>query len=316
MSEQHAPGGSALVPPAHVLVTGADGLIGRATAAALLRRGYRVTALSLTWGAEDLPVERVHLADACDEAEVARALEGVDGLVHLAALPSPSAGSPREVFTTNTVSTFTVLSVAAQRGIRRAVVASSINAFGVPMNHHDVMPAYYPLDESSPVEHDDAYSLSKWVGESTARFVHSRWGMDVISLRFPWVRGRDELRTLAEEVARDEKERARLAREGWAYLALEDAASAVVAGLEASVHGAPTALVAADDTLLPEPTSRLLERYAPDVERRRDFPGRQVPVDTSRARRLLGWHPEFSLWSSKDDSATPQLVSASPGGRR
>ena len=73
------------------------------------------------------------------------------------------------MYATNTTATWAVLSLAGEQGVRRAVLASSINAFGVPMNPHDVHPAYYPLDEDVPADVADAYSLSKQADEAAAR---------------------------------------------------------------------------------------------------------------------------------------------------
>jgi nucleoside-diphosphate-sugar epimerase len=270
-------------------------MIGRAVAARLHEDGYDVSALSLTWSAP-LPVaDRLFTGDAGDEALVAEALGDVSGVVHMAAIPHPNLGTPREVFVGNTAATFTVLNTAGERGIRRVVLASSINAFGIPMNRHDVQPAYYPLDEASPVAHDDAYSLSKWVDEQTAAWAGSRFGMTVVALRFPLVRPLEDLREHAQRLRSLPDERRRLAREGWAYLELDDAVQAIRLGLEAPITGVHTAIVAAEDILLDEPTEELLDRYVPRSERRARFAGHEAPLDTRVARTLLGWTPRRSI---------------------
>jgi nucleoside-diphosphate-sugar epimerase len=277
-----------------VLVTGADGTLGRPTVEALVDRDIAVTALSRSWSVPT-PADRIFTGDAADEGLVRDALADCDAVVHLAATPHPSLGTPRAVFVGNTSATFTVLARAGEVGIRRAVIASSINAFGVPLNRHDVVPAYYPLDEASPVAHDDAYSLSKWVDEQIGAFACSRWDMTVVALRFPLVRQLDALRDMVRQVLAIPGERARLAREGWAYLEMSDAVDAILRGLTQPISGMHTLLVAAADTIMPEATEDLLDRYAAGVERRRRFDGRSSPIDTSAARRILGWAPTVSL---------------------
>jgi nucleoside-diphosphate-sugar epimerase len=277
-----------------VLVTGADGTLGRPTVAALVDRDIAVSALSRSWSAPS-PADRTFTGDAADEGLIRDALADCDAVVHLAATPHPSLGTPRAVFVENTSATFTVLACAGEVGVRRAVIASSINAFGVPMNRHDVMPAYYPLDEASPVAHDDAYSLSKWVDEQIGAFACSRWDMTVVALRFPLVRQLDALRDMVRQVLAIPGERARLAREGWAYLEMSDAVDAILRGLTQPISGMHTLLVAAADTIMPEATDDLLDRYAAGVERRRRFDRRSSPIDTSAARRVLGWAPTVSL---------------------
>jgi nucleoside-diphosphate-sugar epimerase len=287
--------------PRHVLVTGADGMIGGALVERLLSQGIEVTALGLDFDSKS-PAQHVIVADAADEAAASRAMRDVDAVAHLAAIAHPSLAPAREVFVRNTSATFTILDRAGAAGVTRAVIAGSINAFGVPMNRHPVLPAYFPLDENSPIAHDDAYSLSKWVDEHTARWASSRWGMDVIAFRFPLVKDRETLIRLNRELLDDESEIERLGREGWSYLVLEDAVDAIELGLTAPVHGAHTMLLAADNTRLPYDTEELLDRYAPGVERRRRFEGRESLIDTTTARELLGWAPRHELDASANVS--------------
>lgn len=278
--------------PRTVLVTGADGRIGRATVARLRADGWRVVALAPRFRALTADDAELRVGDATNEADVTAALDGVDALVHLAAVPHWEHGTPYEVYTTNVVSTFNVLVQAAQRGIRRAVIASSIQATGVPGNHHDVLPAYYPIDESLPTAHDEWYSLSKYSDELTARMVASHWGMSIVALRFPWVDDADALRVVGEEWTRDPVQGVKL---GWSYLDVRDAATAVARSLEADIDGAVVVQLAAPQTLVPFDTEELLEAYAPGVPRQRVFPGRAVPVSTDRARHLLGFVAEHEI---------------------
>ena len=162
------------------------------------------------------------------------------------------------------------------------------------MNHHDVRPAYFPLDEDSPVHHDDAYSLSKWVDEQTARMAHSRWGTDVLAIRFPLVRDVESLRKHAREVSED-AEMARLGREGWAYLDIRDAVTVIEAGLDRPFTGAQVVLATAADVLMDTPTAELLRRWAPEVPCRRTFSDREGLVALDRVRELLGWSPQHSV---------------------
>lgn len=280
--------------PRRVLVTGAAGKIGRAVTEFLERdRGVAVTALSLEFPG-DFTADRVVWADAMDERAVVAALADVDAVVHLAAIPHRDLGTPREVYVTNVTSTFTVLTNAAEHGVPRAVVASSINAFGVPMNPHAVLPAYFPIDEAVPTDVGDWYSLSKRSDELTAAMVARRWGTSVVSLRFPRVDTAAALRAAARWTAGRPEE---AVREGWSYLDLRDAAEAVYLALVAPVTGSIVVGLAAADTLLDEPTADLLDRYAPSVPRRSPIDGRQSLVDTRRAADVLGFTPRRSVYS-------------------
>ncbi|WP_327637184.1 NAD(P)-dependent oxidoreductase [Kribbella sp. NBC_00482] len=274
-----------------VLVTGADGSIGRAAVTGLRASGYQVTGLALSYE-QSSTADRPLIGDARSPADVAAAMDEVDAVLHLAAIPHPSLGTPEEVFDNNVTATFTVLAQAGQRGIDRVVIASSINAFGVPMNVHPVVPAYYPLDEEVGADIADAYSLSKSVDEQSARMAWRRWGTKVIALRFPLVKNREKLLEIAAKVAVDPTV---MAREGWAYLDERDAVSAIIAALESPAPGAHVVGLAADDILLDRPTAELLREYAPTVPLRHPVTGRGSLVDTSRARDLLGFTPRHSV---------------------
>ncbi|WP_368498293.1 NAD-dependent epimerase/dehydratase family protein [Herbiconiux sp. A18JL235] len=281
-----------------VLVTGADGIIGRAVSERLLAQGYQVTALSLSYSGAH-PADRVLEGDATSVDDVARALDGADALAHFAAIPHPSLGTPYDVFRVNTDSTFNVLSQAGERGMGRAVIASSINAIGYPNNPHNVLPPSFPLDESTVPDIADAYSLSKLVDERTAALAHRRWGVDVIALRFPLVKWPHVLDEVRAEISGDP---GRMVREGWSYLTMADAARAVQCALESDARGAQVIALSARDTLLDTPTDELLRRWAPQVPVTRPLVGRQSLVDTSRARALLGFEAAESI---HDGSATP-----------
>lgn len=274
-----------------VLVTGAAGRIGLVTVEHLNDLGAKVTALSNVEH-PDLKADRVLIGDTRSEADVARALEGAEYVVHLAALPHPSAGSPYDVYSINVVSTFNVLAQAGALGIDRAVIASSINATGVPFNPHEIRQPYFPWDEKAPTDVADWYSLSKQNDENTARMAWRRWGIDVVSFRFPHVNSADVLERMAENAR--VKPRSGL-REAWSYLDTRDSAYAVELGLTAPLSGAHTFFVAADTTLAPYETEDLLDAFAPDVPRSRRFVGREVPIDLTAIRTVLGFRAKHEL---------------------
>ncbi|CAM3381129.1 NAD(P)-dependent oxidoreductase [Occultella aeris] len=295
-----------VVRPGRVLVTGADGLIGRAVVAELVEAGVGVTALSPKWDRPS-PADRIVTGDATEVADVSDGLADVDAVVHLGAIAHRDLAPPYEVYRTNTSATFNVLSQAGQRGISRAVIASSINAFGVPMNHHDVQPAYFPIDEEIPTQIDDWYSLSKRSDELTAAMAASHWGIDVLAVRLPHVAPLDNL---CDYAARAALAPARLVREGWSYLDLRDAVRVLLLGLVVPFDGAHVIAVAARDTLLATDTTTLLDRYAPDVPRRRAFTGRDSLIDTTRAANLLGFSPRHSIHASEGSGPAPAPVGA------
>ncbi|MEU4606301.1 NAD(P)-dependent oxidoreductase [Kribbella sp. NPDC023972] len=274
-----------------VLVTGATGRIGLVAVRHLTELGALVTTLS---NAEhpDLKADRIVVGDTRSETDVAEALTDVEFVVHLAALAHPSAGTPYDVYSINVVSTFNVLAQAGALGIRRAVIASSINATGIPFNPHEILPAYFPLDEKIPADIGDAYSLSKQNDENTARMAWRTWGIDVVAFRFPHVNSVDVLQQQADGARRDPRGGL---REAWSYLDARDAAYAIELGLTAPLSGAHTFFVAANNTNAPYETEALLEAFAPKVPRLRRFIGREVPIDLTAVRTVLGFQARHEM---------------------
>ncbi|TDD45879.1 NAD(P)-dependent oxidoreductase [Kribbella antibiotica] len=274
-----------------ILVTGASGRIGLVAVQRLNELGALVTTLSNVEH-PDLKADRVLIGDTRSEADVAQALEGAEFVVHLAALAHPSAGTPYDVYSINVVSTFNVLAQAGALGIKRAVVASSINASGLVFNPHDVHPAYYPLDERTPADIADPYSLSKQNDENTIRMAWRRWGIDVVAFRFPHTNSAEVLQQQAEHMRADP---ASGLREVWSNLDTRDAAYAIELGLTAPLTGAHVFFVAAGTTNAPYPTESLLDAFAPDVPRLRRFIGREVPIDLTAVRTVLGFQAQHEL---------------------
>jgi nucleoside-diphosphate-sugar epimerase len=294
--------------PRRVLVTGAGGEIGSATTTYLEEHGIRVTGLSLS-APERTAASTLIIGDATSPTDVASALEGVDAVVHLAAIPHPSLGTPFEVYRTNVTATFNVLGQAAELGVGRAVIASSINAFGIPFNPHRVFPAYFPLDEGIPTDIADAYSLSKQSDELTARMAARRWGIDVVAFRFPLVK---EAETLREAAIAQSADPQLGVREGWSYLDVRDAVVAIYLALTEDISGAHVIGLSARDTLIDLPTEQLLADFAPDVPIRRRIKGTGTAIDTDRARALLGFEARHSVHDVPTD-ATQSSVDVESG---
>ncbi len=153
-----------------ILVTGGLGGIGRVTVARLLRHGHDVLALDRIPEAEveqevweEIEGAAYRQVDMRDFEALGSHFEGMDAVVHLAALPHPSMGSEVEVIDINCRGAFNVYRAAADAGIKRVVSASSINALGY--NFGITFPVgqlqYFPIDEAHPEFTTDPYSFSK-----------------------------------------------------------------------------------------------------------------------------------------------------------
>jgi NAD(P)-dependent dehydrogenase (short-subunit alcohol dehydrogenase family) len=169
-----------------VLVTGANGLIGKVTVRYLLERGYSVRAIDI---AEETDLEDVEYA-ACDVREytaLQQQMRGCETVVHLAALPSPTHDIGPVTFDINVTGTFNVFEAAAQGGIKRICQASSVNAVGLTWTLNDFVPDCFPIDESQSAFVTDPYSLSKRMSEEIGDYYWRRDGISSTALRLPGV---------------------------------------------------------------------------------------------------------------------------------
>jgi nucleoside-diphosphate-sugar epimerase len=136
-----------------VLITGSTGLVGSAVAASLERRGVVPVRFDLReTGAEH--------GDVREPSHLARAIDEVDGVIHLAAVSRVLWGErdPDSCWATNAGGTRNVLEAAA--AAQRApwvIFASSREVYGQP----DVL----PVTEDAPVRPVNIYGRSKAEGE-------------------------------------------------------------------------------------------------------------------------------------------------------
>jgi len=164
-----------------IAVTGATGWIGRVVVEAAVADGHDVVAMDLVASPEPEPA--VLAVDTTDYPALRRAADGCDVLVHLAAISGPGGHADHVVHNNNVVSSYNALRAAAEVGIPRVCLASSINAVGGRFSRWPRYD-YFPLDERHPTYAEDPYSLSKWICEQQADAIARRYeGMSIASLR-------------------------------------------------------------------------------------------------------------------------------------
>ena len=287
-----------------VLVTGGSGRLGQAVAADLLANGYDVVSID-----RRLPPTRErsirHVAGELDDVgQVAGALAGCDGVIHLGAIPHPYGTADEVVFRNNSLATFAVLQAASLLGVGRAVIASSISALGTAYAPEQVLPLYAPVDEAHPLLSADPYALSKEVDERTAAMFNRRTGMSVAALRFSWIA---RLEDAVAAAGGHRENRAANVRILWSYVEIRDAARACRLALEAPGLGFEAFNVTADDTLSDVPTEELLRRYAPEVDIRERIEGTSSGFSIEKARRLLGYEPQYT-WRAAGSLAVEEAA--------
>jgi nucleoside-diphosphate-sugar epimerase len=143
-----------------ILVTGGNGFVGRHVVSALLDRGDNVRVLALpgeeTSGLEERGVA-VHRGDIRRPDDLAGPMEGVEGVIHLAAMMD--VWRPIEEYhAVNVTGTETVCRAALAAGVRRLVHMSSSSVYGMALGR--------PADEGSPLSpFADPYPVTKAAGD-------------------------------------------------------------------------------------------------------------------------------------------------------
>jgi dihydroflavonol-4-reductase len=160
------------------LVTGATGFVGAAVARALGAAGWQVRVLvrggSDRGNLQRLAAEVVE-GDLADLGSLERALEGCEGLFHVAADYRLGARDPEPLYRTNVDGTRNILNAARTAGVARIVYTSSVATIGIPSDGS-------PGDERTPVALGSMighYKRSKYLAEEVAREA-ARAGMSVV----------------------------------------------------------------------------------------------------------------------------------------
>jgi dihydroflavonol-4-reductase len=216
-----------------VLVTGATGFIGRHTVDALLGAGHRVRCLCRgdEPGLKDAGAQVVR-GDVLLPDTVARALEGVDAVVHGAGLVSRDASDASHMMRLHVNGTRHVVGLACERGVKRVVHLSTSGTVAVG-NDPDVV-----FREDDPVPFEQLarfpYYLSKWLAERVADDCASRTKTALITLNPSLALGPGDVRGSSTTDVRRflNRELPIVPTGGFSFVDARDVANTVVAALE------------------------------------------------------------------------------------
>ncbi|XP_020177693.1 phenylacetaldehyde reductase [Aegilops tauschii subsp. strangulata] len=185
-----------MAPPRRVCVTGGGGYIASWLVKLLLSRGYAVHAtvrdpcdsknahlMQLDGAAENL---RLFKADVLDSAALAAAVEGCEGVFHVASpVPADKIVDPEsEVMVPAVKGTVNILEVCSSMKVQKAVVVSSTSS----VHFNPSWPQGKPKDESCwsdkkvCAQHELWYCLAKTVAEETAWEYAEKNGLNVVTI--------------------------------------------------------------------------------------------------------------------------------------
>ncbi|MCZ2848784.1 NAD-dependent epimerase/dehydratase family protein [Modestobacter sp. VKM Ac-2978] len=276
-----------------VLVTGASGMLGRATVQGLLDRGDEVTVLQRR--PAGLPCREVR-GDVADPAVVARAVTGQDAVVHLAAKVDVT-GRWAEYARANIDGTRAVVA-----GCRRAGVGRLVHVSSPSVAHGGSALVGVGAQPADPARTRGHYSRSKAVAEQEALAADDA-ALAVLVVRPHLVWGPGDTQLVARIVERARTGRLPLIGSGAALIDttyVDNAADALLAAVDACgpVHG--EALVVSNGE--PRPVAEVIDRLC----RAAGVPGprRRVPFGAAWAAGGL----VEGVWAVTQRRDTPPLT--------
>jgi nucleoside-diphosphate-sugar epimerase len=289
-----------------VLVTGANGFVGRALVERLRRGGWTVRA-ALRRATETCAAETVLIGDLASPVDWRSALEGCGAVVHLAArvhvLHERETDAARAFHAVNVEATRALAEQATAQGVRRFVFLSSVKAAA---EAGDI-----PLDDEVTARPESAYGRSKREAEIALSRIE---GLDVTILRPPLVFGPlvgAQFRRLLKLAASGVPLPFGSIRNARSFVAVDALADAIAAALPREGQGAPPFFVTGGPPLSTPALIATLRRAMAQSSRLVPFPaallgaaasllGRteemrrltdSLVLDDSRFRRAFGWSP-------------------------
>jgi nucleoside-diphosphate-sugar epimerase len=278
-----------------IIVTGGSGKLGRTVVRHLRDVGHEVFVFDrVAARGEAIPVD---LRDYGQVIDAMLGLEehhqGVDAVVHLAAVPAPGIVPDVATFENNMLSTYHVLQAARRAGVKRLVTASSETVLGLPF---ETPPPYIPVDEEYDARPESTYSLGKHL-EEQLEIQLCRWDpeLSITAMRFSNVMEPEDYARFPSWQQDATARRWNL----WGYIDARDAADAIAKALQVREPGFERVIIANADTVMERPSAELAAEVFPDVPLKRPLEGRETLLSIDKARRLLGWEPQHS-WRDED----------------
>lgn len=285
-----------------IAVTGGSGKLGRSVVRRLTHDGHQVLNMDRA-GTRGKGYVSVDLRNYGQVVDVILGLDdqhdGLDAIVHLAAIPAPGLAPDAAIFENNMVSTYNVFQAARRAGIKKVVYASSETVLGLPF---DIAPPYIPVDEEYAARPESTYSLVKHLEEQMAIQL-TRWDpeLSITALRFSNVMDPEDYDAFPSFDSDANLRKWNL----WGYIDARDGALAVVRALEHGEPGFETFIIAAADTVMSRSSGDLAAEVFPGVEVLKELGEHETMLSIDKARRLLSFEPEHSWRTYHSNRTTP-----------
>jgi len=284
-----------------LLVTGASGFIGYPTLIAALAEGWEAMGIDLSLPEGGIPNVTVLQGDFTDTHQLYRVLSEnhIDTIVHAGGVSGSMLfrDEPYRVCKANVIGTINLLEAARVIGVRRFVFLSSAQAYG------DTPPP--PVTEDAPFRPRNMYGATKAAGDLLVGAYREQHGMDAVALRIsngygPRRYTTNAIRTMIEDAIAGRPTRLNVENDGYAYLYVNDAVSAIIAAVKAPQLRRGAYNIAGNQfesmkriseivqDILPNARITLTSSVNPSAPRR-------GLLDISCALRDFGWSPQWAL---------------------
>jgi UDP-glucose 4-epimerase len=282
----------------------------------MLARGHEVVALDnlVSGRAENVPSAATFVQGDCGDIDLVRSLGEFGACVHFAARiePGESMKSPEHFFANNVASTLRLLETLVERDVERFVFSSSCAVYGDQVE--------VPIDESRPVAPHSPYGQSKLMVEEALSWLARLGRMRTASLRYFNAAGATlehperhnpeiHLIPIAFDVATGRRDELQIFGSDYPtpdgtcvrdYVHVSDLAEAHLLAIEALEHHQEITVnlgvgVGYSNRQIVDMVKHVtgLDFPVRYVARRPGDPAAAI-ASNSRARDILGWHPERS----------------------
>ena len=290
-----------------ILITGGCGFVGRWVARALRPAEVDLHILDLAPSShleEKHTFHRTDLRDLAATRELIKAIQPAT-IIHLAGQPgvASSHDNPVGAYESNVLATFNLLEALRQQGGLEALVAVSSNHVYGEQHHR-------PTPESAPLNGQGMYAASKLAGDVLARAYGKTYGLPVGIARMTNSFGGDDhhiahiiTATMLSAMKNQRPVIKQSGRDRKGYLYIKDTALgllAVAEGVASSkdLHGEAFNLVPNEALPVIDLVHAILAAVGVKLEPEilnPAAPYEEEHLDNAKARRLLGWTPQYDL---------------------
>lgn len=260
------------------------------------------------------PEDRAHLpwirGDLNCFEDCQRAVEGVEAIQHLGAVPYPTdhpqiraqaQAEGRDIppfdmtMRTNIMGTYYLMRAAVQAGVKVVVMTGSNCALGhcYRISDNPFSIHYLPIDEEHPSDVEDSYSYSKLAGEELLASFTRAYGIRTYVTRPAGICPPERRKAMAEK--------ARPAMDWtdwlWCWVASEDVAWAQRALMERANELPPhdVYFINGADTTALEESRELVAKFRPELlPLAEGLEGHQSFISTEKARRAFGYQARYT----------------------